>query len=222
MLARVQCNYSFNCTFEEPQDYSAEFGALPVATRCWADYEPDMDTSSAFSCTASDTCRVGTTDYGATLNEFGDLVEDENQIVCDSCPLQPGGLVNKFGCDTYTKQCTCNRYENPPPPPPSLTHRILHPAPIPTPAPAPGNHPHTPPRTQPPNPPPPPPPAPQPPPPPHTRTSTLHPSPHPHQHPAPIPAPAPAPCTHPRTRTSTLHPSPHPHPTPAPAPRTPH
>jgi hypothetical protein len=84
MLARVQCNKSFDCTFEEPKDYSAEFGALPVATRCWADYKPDIDTSSAFSCTASDTCRVGTTDYGATLNEFGDLVEDENQIVCDS------------------------------------------------------------------------------------------------------------------------------------------
>ena len=35
--------------------------------------------------------------------------DDNNQIVCDSCPLQPGGLVNSFGCDIYTKQCTCNR-----------------------------------------------------------------------------------------------------------------
>ena len=68
-------------------------------------------------------------EYGTTLDpEYGTLVEDGNQIVCDSCPLQPGtyyiheymiqstiivffvgGVVNSFGCDTYTKQCTCNR-----------------------------------------------------------------------------------------------------------------
>jgi len=30
-------------------------------------------------------------------------------VVCDKCPIQPGGLVNQFGCDTFTKQCTCNR-----------------------------------------------------------------------------------------------------------------
>ncbi len=52
-----------------------------------------------------------TLDYGATIDEFGDLLQDENQIVCDSCPMQPGGLVNQFGCDAYTKQCTCNRWD---------------------------------------------------------------------------------------------------------------
>ncbi len=72
-----------------------------------------MDTSNAFSCTRSDTCRVSDMDYGTSINEFGSLVEDGNQVVCDSCPLQPGGLVNQFGCDTYTKQCTCNRYGPP-------------------------------------------------------------------------------------------------------------
>jgi hypothetical protein len=89
--------------------YNIEFGALPVATRCWADYYPEVDTSNSFACTASDTCRVSNLDYGETLNSYGFLVEDGNQIVCDACPLQPGGLINQFGCDTYTKQCTCNR-----------------------------------------------------------------------------------------------------------------
>jgi hypothetical protein len=110
-LDEIDCTRQFECAKAQKSTDSAEFGALPVATRCWADYEPSIDSSSAFSCTPSDTCRVGTLDYGATIDEFGDLLQDENQIVCDSCPMQPGGLVNQFGCDAYTKQCTCNRWE---------------------------------------------------------------------------------------------------------------
>jgi len=108
-VSKIQCNESISCQFPSSDKITNEFGALPVATRCWADFSPEIDTSSAFSCTASDTCRVSELNYGNSLNEFGYLVEDGNQIVCDSCPLQPGGLVNQFGCDTYTKQCTCNR-----------------------------------------------------------------------------------------------------------------
>jgi hypothetical protein len=108
-MNKIKCNETLNCDYPTSEKFDAEFGALPVATRCWADFSPEIDSSDAFSCTASDTCRVSNLEYGQSLNEFGLLVEDGNQVVCDSCPLQPGGLVNQFGCDTYTKQCTCNR-----------------------------------------------------------------------------------------------------------------
>ena len=108
-LAKIKCENPMDCDYPTSQQFDAEFGALPVASRCWADYNPEVDTSNAFSCTPSDTCRVSELDYGSSLNEMGYLIEDGNQIVCDSCPLQPGNLVNQFGCDTYTKQCTCNR-----------------------------------------------------------------------------------------------------------------
>ena len=108
-LSKIQCNETINCDYPTTETVDAEFGALPVATRCWADYSPEIDTSNSFACTASDTCRVSTLDFGTSLDEFGSLTEDGNQIVCDSCPIQPGGLVNQFGCDTFTKQCTCNR-----------------------------------------------------------------------------------------------------------------
>lgn len=108
-MSRMRCDTRLECAFPVNKADRVDFGALPVATRCWADYSPEVDTSNSFSCTASDTCRVSELNYGSTLNEFGSLTEDKNQVVCDSCPLQPGGLVNQFGCDTYTKQCTCNR-----------------------------------------------------------------------------------------------------------------
>ena len=105
----MQCNNTFQCGYPTSTQEDPEFGALPVASRCWADYSPEVDTSDSFACTPSDTCRVSDMDFGTTLNEFGSLVEDGNQVVCDACPMQPGGLVNQFGCDTFTKQCTCNR-----------------------------------------------------------------------------------------------------------------
>ncbi len=108
-MKRIKCNETVDCMYPTSNKYDVEFGALPVATRCWADYDPEVDTSNSFACTASDTCRVSNLDYGETLNSYGFLVEDGNQMVCDACPLQPGGLINQFGCDTYTKQCTCNR-----------------------------------------------------------------------------------------------------------------
>jgi hypothetical protein len=110
-MNKMSCNSgNHTCEFPSSSSFDAEFGSLPVATRCWANFDPDIDTSNAFSCTPSDTCRVSTLEFGESLNEFGSLGEDGNQIVCDSCPLQPGNLVNQFGCDAYTKQCTCNRW----------------------------------------------------------------------------------------------------------------
>jgi hypothetical protein len=108
-MARIRCDENINCDYPQSNKYDAEFGALPVATRCWASFDPEIDTTNSFSCSPSDTCRVSTLEYGTTLDEYGFLNEDGSQVVCDSCPLQPGGLVNQFGCDTYTKQCTCNR-----------------------------------------------------------------------------------------------------------------
>lgn len=112
-LSRIQCNESIPCDFPSSETFDTEFGALPVASRCWADYSPNIDETDAFSCSASDTCRVSKMDFGNSLDSMGFLVEDGNQIVCDSCPLQPGNLVNQYGCDVYTKQCTCNRCEIP-------------------------------------------------------------------------------------------------------------
>ena len=106
----LNCDVPVECDFPERKARDIQFGALPVATRCWADYSPEIDSTDAFSCTRSDTCRVAGLTYGTTLDySTGILLEDGNQIVCDQCPLQPGGLVNSFGCDVYTKQCTCNR-----------------------------------------------------------------------------------------------------------------
>lgn len=108
-MEKITCDFQINCNFETDPTSRVEFGALPVASRCWADFSPEVDAADSFSCTRSDTCRVSNLEYGTTIDEYGSLKEDGNQIVCDACPLQPGGLVNSFGCDTYTKQCTCNR-----------------------------------------------------------------------------------------------------------------
>lgn len=110
MINDMDCNVTVTCAFPDQKPMGLEYGALPVATRCWADYSPEIDSTDAFSCTRSDTCRVPELVYGKSLDyTTGLLLEDGNQIVCDQCPLQPGGVVNSFGCDVYTKQCTCNR-----------------------------------------------------------------------------------------------------------------
>ena len=110
MIYDADCNVSVSCSFPERKQVGLEYGALPVATRCWADYSPEIDSTDAFSCTRSDTCRVSDLNYGNSIDyKTGILLEDGNQIVCDQCPLQPGGVVNTFGCDIYTKQCSCNR-----------------------------------------------------------------------------------------------------------------
>jgi hypothetical protein len=108
-LAKIKCDETLNCDYPSSSKTDMEFGALPVTTRCWADFSPELDTSNTFSCTASDTCRVSKLNYGNGLNAYGLLNEDGNQVVCYACPLQQGGLVNQYVCDTYTKQCTCNR-----------------------------------------------------------------------------------------------------------------
>lgn len=109
--------YNFKCDSEVPCEEdteeripTVEDATLPVATRCWADYVPDIDDWNALSCSASDTCRVSSFNVGVTATDAGGLVDDERQILCDSCEYDQGSAsnINRFGCDIYTKQCTCN------------------------------------------------------------------------------------------------------------------
>jgi hypothetical protein len=60
-----------------------------------------VDDTSSYACSASDTCSSSTLDYGQTDNE--------RQNICGACPRTAGGEVNQYGCDTYSKQCTCSR-----------------------------------------------------------------------------------------------------------------
>jgi hypothetical protein len=109
-ISEMTCENTIECSRPKLTFKNLEFGALPVATRCWADYSPEIDSTDAFSCTRSDTCRVSDLNFGTSVDPRTNiLLEDGNQIVCDQCPLQAGGVVNSFGCDIYTKQCTCNR-----------------------------------------------------------------------------------------------------------------
>ena len=104
-ISRMECNYSVNCNLTLHSRPDLPDGANPVATRCWADYIPGLDETDAFSCSAADTCKKSTLLTGQTTG--GE--DDGRQIVCDACPRQGGLVTNQFGCDTLTKQCTCNR-----------------------------------------------------------------------------------------------------------------
>lgn len=88
----LQCDreYNFNC-FED-DDGEMKNPALPVATRCWAGYQPEAGDSSALSCTHADTC------FNPATTE---------QVVCDACPLSPGEDFMSFACSSLTKKCTC-------------------------------------------------------------------------------------------------------------------
>lgn len=111
-IESVSCQTNFTCNLGADQrDPPAPIGALPVPTRCWTDFTPQIDTWDTLSCTASDTCRVTTLEAGVTLQDFGGLAEDDGrQIVCEACPFDDeNSNINQFGCDPYTKQCTCSR-----------------------------------------------------------------------------------------------------------------
>lgn len=109
LISNLSCNDTIPCQFPGSEKIGIPTGALPVASRCWADYSPDVDETDMFSCSRSDTCRVSDLQSGVTSMEFGGLADSNREILCNSCPLQQGGYVNPFGCDTLTKQCTCNR-----------------------------------------------------------------------------------------------------------------
>ena len=74
-MEKMTCDTQLNCMVMEEPPPNVELGALPVASRCWADYSPEIDSSDSFSCTRSDTCRVSNLEYGTTIDpEYGSLV----------------------------------------------------------------------------------------------------------------------------------------------------
>jgi hypothetical protein len=110
-IANMPCNETLPCFEPRSTPFRAPDGSLPVATRCWADYVPEVDDTDALSCTRSDTCRAQHTYYGPAANpqayeEVGAGVGQE--VLCNACPWQEGGYIKQYGCDTLTRQCTCN------------------------------------------------------------------------------------------------------------------
>lgn len=101
MIASIQCDFKVPCVPTHSNNMSSPDGALPVSSRCWADYVPSLDTSDALSCSRSDTCSTSELFVGAGSSE-------DREVLCNSCPIQTGGYTNQFGCDTFTKKCTCN------------------------------------------------------------------------------------------------------------------
>lgn len=96
-ISQIQCNHQVDCMLDHTDNIGSPEGTLPVSTRCWADYVPGIDSSDALSCSRSDTCtRSPLTSY------------DDPNVLCNWCPIQTGGYVNQFGCDTSTKKCTCD------------------------------------------------------------------------------------------------------------------
>jgi hypothetical protein len=80
-MEKMTCDTQLNCMVMEDNTPNVEFGALPVASRCWADYSPEIDASDSFSCTRSDTCRVSNLEYGTTIDpEYGSLVVSLNNV----------------------------------------------------------------------------------------------------------------------------------------------
>lgn len=108
-IKEMSCSIEIPCGVDLSSTVGIPLGALPVASQCWTDFKPEVDTFDSLSCSASDTCVVGTLDYGTTVLQFGGLADDNRERVCDACPMQPGNQVNDFGCDLYTRKCTCNR-----------------------------------------------------------------------------------------------------------------
>jgi hypothetical protein len=93
----LQCERQFNMCSQNTT-YDQVEPNLPVASSCWAGYQPSAGDSSVLSCTRADTC----------FNPF-----TTDKIICDACPLQKGEDFLSFACSSLTKKCTCGvqRYE---------------------------------------------------------------------------------------------------------------
>lgn len=82
----LQCSWNYTDeTLADPQ--------LPVATRCWAGFQPDAGDSQALSCSRADTC---------------DTEDLSSRVLCDTCPVNPDtDEFLSFACSAATKKCTC-------------------------------------------------------------------------------------------------------------------
>lgn len=101
-FSNTKCDYAIACNIPDESAPSVALGALPVSSRCWANYNPLVDDISPYACSRSDTCSMSPLAVGIQPEDV------PRRDVCDSCPYIPGDQVNRFGCDTYSKQCSCS------------------------------------------------------------------------------------------------------------------
>jgi len=106
-MRRMTCGYTLgNCSFPRAQQTQPP---QTVPTRCAAGVG---QTTSQVSMIPKPFPAQGRTLawypvfwQGLPRSSFGGLADDQRQVLCNTRLIQPGGLVNQFGCDTLTKQC---------------------------------------------------------------------------------------------------------------------
>jgi hypothetical protein len=68
-------------------------GTLPMPTRCWSSYVTFFGDNQQLSCTAADTCKLGSL--------------SSERIMCGACPSQNNPSIQEYACDYITSICTC-------------------------------------------------------------------------------------------------------------------
>ena len=67
VMRNLECNTTLTCSNLGVELPSQAVGALPVTSRCWADYTPGVDDTSSYACSRSDTCSNADLSYGVTV-----------------------------------------------------------------------------------------------------------------------------------------------------------
>lgn len=62
------CNESLPCKILPKNESFRPLGTLPVASRCWADYSPEVDESDSFACTRYEPCSNGVIEISSTVD----------------------------------------------------------------------------------------------------------------------------------------------------------
>jgi len=93
---KFDCNFPnpFNCTKIFDRNNTGP-SRLPMPTRCWVGYKPQVGDQRGLGCSASDTC----------------MDDDGEFVACAACSLGFNGSrtdVNTYGCDALTKLCRCH------------------------------------------------------------------------------------------------------------------
>jgi hypothetical protein len=65
-IRKSTCNTKWECNEMLVNLPTQQFGVLPVTSRCWADYTPNVDDASSYACSRSDTCSSADLTYGVT------------------------------------------------------------------------------------------------------------------------------------------------------------
>ena len=90
---KFDCNMPnpFNCTPLFPDNPKGP-DHLPMPTRCWVGYKPEIGEQGGLGCLPSDTC----------------MDDDGTLVACAACT---GGVdMERFGCDSLTKLCRCHTF----------------------------------------------------------------------------------------------------------------